>query len=177
MPADPGTHELVATAPGAEEQRKTVTLGEGQTQRVSFEIEVTEPPKDADLPGPSDPKPEPSGSKALTVVGWTAVGLGAVGLGVADYLWADSSSLQSQADREAAECGPSCPEPRAGQIRQMDTNAADQGTTAATLGGISGGVLLAGIVMILVDGSRGDEGTASLSPVVAPSWVGVSGRF
>lgn len=180
MPADPGSHEITARAAGVEEQTQSVVLKEGQQDAVRFVFDLPEPPPTpARTPrsdaGAQPAQADPSPSRALAYVGWTNVGLGVVGLAVGGYLWSDGASEQDEADRRAAACD-GCPEDEQESILAQDESAANTKSTAAVVGAISGGVLLTGVVLLIVDGASSPS-SASLRPFVGIGEVGVSGVF
>ena len=57
-PTDPGTHEVVISAPGYLEQRKSVTLAEGGGQELSVRLEK-DPNAATAAPPPAPPAPPP----------------------------------------------------------------------------------------------------------------------
>jgi hypothetical protein len=182
MPVDPGTHEVVAGAVGAEDQSQSVTLAEGQKETLGFELVVTKP-LDAEEEGrPADKPPEgvtkEPRSKALKVIGWTAVALGAGGGGYAGFLALEAFGLEDQIDREANACAAredGCPDPTQLEFRQRDKRVAARKTDAAILGGVSAGVLALGIVFLAVDGASDDS--AGLTPWIGWQSAGLSGTF
>jgi hypothetical protein len=93
-PTDPGTHDVVATAPGYLEARSSVTLAEAGHQSVALALQpdpnaqpVTPPPAETIPPGgtltpppgaqPPPDRQESSGSKTL---GYVLLGVGGVGI-------------------------------------------------------------------------------------------------
>lgn len=88
-PTDPGTHEVVATAPGYVEQRSSVTLAEGGAQELTLRLEkdpnaapATPPPAPpatvVAVPPPA-PAADRSGTKS-NVPAYVAFGVGGAGL-------------------------------------------------------------------------------------------------
>jgi hypothetical protein len=87
-PTDPGTHEVVVTAPGYLEQKTSVTLTEGGTQELALKLE-----KDANAAPPEAPAPAPAivtvpppappsdtASKKNNTLAYVALGVGGAGL-------------------------------------------------------------------------------------------------
>jgi hypothetical protein len=180
MPVDPGDHEVTAEAAGVDGQSQSVALKEGQQNEVRFVFDLPKPPPRQPKPGMATGSAQPgldqSPSRALAYVGWTNVGLGVVGLGIGGYMWSEGSTLQDDADRAAAACGKNCPDEQQVPIFDKDQKAADTKTTAAVVGAISGGVLLTGVVLLIVDSASSPSNTA-LHPVVGLNQLGVAGVF
>jgi hypothetical protein len=177
MPVDPGTHELVASAAHAEERRQSITLREGQTERLSFALDVRKPPEEEVSKGaPPEAGTEPGDSIALPVIGWTTVGLGAIGLGITYYLLDEASIVDATAESEYDVCNPGCTTDQESRIEGLGNDAADMRTGAAVVGPIAGAALVTGVVLLIVHAGS-DSDAASLTPAVGPSWIGVSGRF
>ena len=90
-PTDPGTHEVVVTAPGYLEQKTSVTLAEGGTQEIAVKLEkdpnaaaapTTPPPTTAPLvPAPSEGPPADKPKKSNTLA-YVALGVGGAGLAI-----------------------------------------------------------------------------------------------
>ena len=89
-PTDPGTHEVVVTAPGYLEQKTSVTLAEGATQEIAVKLEkdpnavaAAVPPPVATAPvvttGPTAP-PSDTGPKKSNTLAYVALGVGGAGL-------------------------------------------------------------------------------------------------
>jgi hypothetical protein len=90
-PTDPGTHEVVVTAPGYLEQKTSVTLAEGGTQEIAVKLEkdpnlaATAPPPVAAAPvvttAPVGPATDTAPKKSNTLA-YVALGVGGAGLAV-----------------------------------------------------------------------------------------------
>lgn len=98
-PTDPGTHEIVVSAPGYLEQKQTVTLAEGGSQEVSIKLEkdpnaavatpATTPVTGAPLVTTTTPPPADTGKKKSNTAAYVALGVGGAGLvvgGVTGFL-------------------------------------------------------------------------------------------
>jgi hypothetical protein len=92
-PTDPGTHEIVVSAPGYLEQRSTVTLVEGGSQEVSLKLEkdpnvVAATPPLAPVPAPavvttSPPQPpSDTAPRKNNTLAYVTLGIGGAGLAV-----------------------------------------------------------------------------------------------
>jgi hypothetical protein len=85
LPADPGPHEIQASAPGFKSETRTVTLEEGKTAAVSFTLARGE-----DKPaGGEKPPVEKPASRGVPVWAWIAGAGGVVLSGVAVYFLVD----------------------------------------------------------------------------------------
>jgi hypothetical protein len=102
LPVDPGKHVLVATAPGHEAKRFSLTLGEGE--KVTFEVEPG--PLSVPEPAPAatvEPPPAEGGWKRGA--GYVSGGLAVVGMGLGTYFGVQALSEWSTAKTD---CGPGC---------------------------------------------------------------------
>lgn len=89
-PTDPGTHEVVVSAPGYLEQRSSVTLAEGGAQELSLRLEKDPNAVVAAAPPPTPPPaivsappaalPSDRGSKKSNAPAYVALGVGGAGL-------------------------------------------------------------------------------------------------
>lgn len=87
-PTDPGTHEIVVTAPGYLEQRTSVSLPEGGGQELTVRLEkdpafaATQPPPPpaAVVTTPPPAPPSDNGGKKSNVPAYVALGVGGAGL-------------------------------------------------------------------------------------------------
>lgn len=188
-PVDPGSHELVATAPGFGQGTKTFEVAEGKT--VDVEIVLTEsadgggavagggaalgtdqPDSPPDQPDQPDQPDDAGGGDWMTPVGFVALGLGGAGLilgGVTGALAIGKrGELTDNCDGNS--CSPA----------QRDTlDSYRLMGTLSTVGFIAGGVLAAGGVTLLILAPSDSEGadSAFVSPYVGPTELGVAGRF
>ena len=199
-PADPGAHQIQASAPGFVAETSTVTLAEGGSAQVTLAPKPAAsatapvpPPTNAAEPAPSPPPPAaapptwatgpvPSPAKdegggaskvgpiALLATGGVGIVLGSIFGGLA---------LGKKSSLDAA-CHPKsdCPPQSQSDIDALNTDA-----TIATVGFIVGGVAAAagGVWLIVGSGSK-PSAAASVGRVVVHPWVGptsagVSGAF
>ncbi|HYJ08192.1 MAG TPA: PEGA domain-containing protein [Polyangiaceae bacterium] len=153
-PTDPGTHEVVVTAPGYLEQKTSVTLTEGGTQEVALKLEK-DPNAAAAQPEPAPPPPvvvapppappadtSPKKSNALAYV---ALGVGGAGMivgGVSGFLaLGKKSDLDGCVDEK-------CPSSQKDTLDSAKTMA-----TVSTIGFAVGFVGVgAGVVLLLTGG-------------------------
>lgn len=166
---DPGAMTVVVTAEH-DEQRKSVTLKEGEQRDVRFVFAPapTVPPatpvstqKTSPVSPPADAPP-----RLQPILGWVGVGLGAAGLALGGtaggMAWAQYGKFNC-ADKTCDE----------------DPNDIDRYNTlrtVSTVGFITGGVLLATGVTLLLTIPRSTT-TASLQPYLAPTSLGLRGTF
>jgi hypothetical protein len=105
-PTDPGTHEVVATAPGYISQTTTVTLAESGRQTVTLSLPV-DPSAKAAEPAPTPPVPPPApppapvpaaSSGGSKVLAYTLLGVGAAGVVVGSITGAMALQKKGELD-------------------------------------------------------------------------------
>jgi hypothetical protein len=172
-PTDPGTHEVVISAPGYLEQRTTVTLAEGGTQELAIKLEkdpnaVAEQPP-APPPAPIAPAPLPApaadtGPKKNNTLAYVALGVGGAGMivgGITGFL-----ALGKKSDLECQ--GNKCP------LSQKDTlDSAKTMATVSTVGFAVGFVGIGAGVVLLLTGGGGSSNASLEAPKVARHRGGV----
>lgn len=181
-PTDPGTHEVVASAPGYITQKTTVTLAEAGRETVTLRLPIdpnatpAEPPKPPEPPPPPPPPPpQPAassgGSKTLAFV---LIGTGAAAVVLGGVTGAMALQKKGELD---------CPENHC-TGKQSDT--LDSARTVALVSTISFavGVPVAalGVVLLVTSGSSeparaSAERRIVATPYLGTSSVGVSGSF
>jgi hypothetical protein len=198
-PADPGAHELRASAEGFITASQSVELPEGGEGAVTLVLEPDPNAKPADvgpeagpaavptapaLATPADAGETESGPN-LAVPAYAALGVGALGLGAGVLFTLQSASKRSDGDEAFERCeldgGGSCLDSELAQEGNALYDEAGTAQTMAAIGYIVGGVgVAAGVTLLLLDGSStaGDAGSA---PHVR-AWVGyrtagISGTF
>jgi hypothetical protein len=204
-PADPGVHRIEASAPGYLTARGETTLAEGASGSVHLRLEPdpSAAPAAGALPGaPAAPAPppgigappatgnapdygasapvgaEPSSSSNLPA--YLLLGTGVVGVAVGSIFGATVLSKKSSLDEVCKPDKEHCPRSAQGDIDSMRTAA-----TLSTVGFAVGGVALgAGVIMLIVSkssSSSADAKTApthaTLTPLVGPTSIGLSGSF
>jgi hypothetical protein len=162
-PTDPGTHEVVVTAPGYMEQRASVTLTEGGAQELSLRLAkdpnaappVTPPPPDPVVaPAPPPAPPADTGAKKSNVPAYVALGVGGAGLlvgGITGFL-----ALGKKSDLKGC-VDSACPS------SQKDTlDSARSMATVSTVGFAVGFVGVGvGVVLLLTGNHSSNAGLAA----------------
>jgi hypothetical protein len=185
-PADPGKHEIRATADGFYAARKTVVLNEGESVSIAFELE--EAPPDA------EPKPEEDANTIVTTEvpdpPWrkpaliAAFAVGGAGLAFGGVTGALALSKRNKLSKE-------CVSGICGKQQRADLDSFHTFGRLSTAGFIVGGVgAAAGVVLLLVKprdlvsepapaGSAAAKSSAGVrwSPFVGLGSAGVEGTF
>jgi hypothetical protein len=172
LPADPGPHELVVSAPGHRTETRTVKLVEKETTTVAIALQPEE------APSPAVAKPAPPPSPGVPAWAWItgAGGLALSGVAVGflvDELRA-SAALRNNCYSDAAGTGCRPTFDVAGANARKDRGfGLFVGLGAAGLAAL--GVATYGVV----SGSRAPTGGAALAPWIAPGSAGLvaAGRF
>jgi PEGA domain len=181
-PADPGRHEIRASAPGYYTAKKTLTLEEGETGSITLELE--EAPPDAP-PQPEEPPPqhaivesEPAWRKPAIITAFAVSGAGIAFGSVAGIM---AMSKHNKLESTCGKCDLPQDEER---VRNFRTTA-----TLSTIGFAVGGFgAVTGLVLLFVQpqAAAGSTGKAASqqarsglqwSPVVGLNNVGVEGTF
>lgn len=167
-PMDPGTHTIVVVR-GDERIEKQVTLEEGATEEVDFELDELSEGSPSTAPSPAGEAVDP-----WQVTRWAALGVAGAGL-VAGI----SHSFVALAQRESLEeqCpGDVCPPEVWGQADFYDTV-----RVASTIGFIAAAAgVAAGVTAYFAAPSESTTGTPrgwSVVPVVGVGTVGIAGSF
>lgn len=161
-PTDPGTHEVVVSAPGYLEQKTSVTLAEGGSQEISLKLEkdpntvaATPPPPVAPQPvvttAPVGPPADSSPKKSNTLA-YVALGVGGAGLvvgGITGFLaLGKKSDLKGCVDTKC----PSSQEDTLNSARGMATVS----TVSFAVGFVGVGL---GVVLLLTGNNSASAGT------------------
>ena len=192
-PTDPGTHEVVVSAPGYLEKKSTVTLAEGGSQEIAVRLEkdpaaaaATTPPPVAPTPivttAPTAPPADTAPKKSNTLA-YVALGVGGAGLvvgGVTGFL-----ALGKKGDLKGCE-STKCPS------SQQDTlDSAKSMATISTVGFTVGFVGVGLGVVLLLTGNNNSSaqlgttkvakreplGHVHVEPWIGTQSAGVSGTF
>ncbi len=145
-PADPGRHEIRAMATGYYTARKTISLNEGESVKIAFELE--------DAPPDAAPKDEEETGKVsvATVVDppWRKpVTIGALALGGAGIVLGGVTGILAMTKRN--QLVTDCPNGRCGPAYKDDLQSYHTVGNIATIGFVAGGVFAgAGVVLLLV---------------------------
>lgn len=188
-PTDPGTHEVVVSAPGYLAQKTSVTLAEGGSQELAVKLEkdpaaaaVTPPPTTTAPPvvttGPTMP-PADTGPKKNNTLAYVALGVGGAGLvvgGVTGFL-----ALGKKSDLKG------CVDTKCPSSQQDTLDGAKSMATVSTVGFAVGfvGVGL-GVVLLLTGNSSASASKSapklakqgvSVQPWIGTQSAGLSGTF
>lgn len=199
IPVDPGSHKIVATAPGKQPWETTVQSVEGKVARVTVPRDLPNAPV-AVAPVPVVPvgppaaaAPPPNGvtSSSFTqesfpppvqeergstqrTLGWVFAGLGAAGLGVGGAF--GISSLSNRDESRQYCTGDIC---NAQGVSLRDDAIRDGNVATATM--IAGGAVLAGGLLLVITAPRGaskeDTRSAHAKLRAAPSVAANGGGF
>ena len=181
-PIDPGSHTIIAKAPGMASEPLTVTIAEGAKETVTLTLKpVAAAPPDPATPAASRVgPPDETRSSGPPVITWVALGVGAVGVVAGTVFVAQNHSKRNEAD---ALCPSACPATKRSEIQKLD----DDADSAATLAWIGYGVgvvgLGAGAVLLLTSGSKSAPPSAAslrplrVRPVIGLGHAGVAGEF
>lgn len=181
-PTDPGTHEIVVTAPGYLEQKQSVTLAEGGSQDVAIKLEkdpnatvaAAAPPPAAPAVTTVAPPPAEAPPKKSNTAAYVALGVGGAGLlvgGITGFL-----ALGKKSDLDCA--GTHCP--------PSESDKLDSAKSMAMVSNVGFGVGIAGVglgvVLLLTSSGQSQSGAAAAPKLakraparvsVAP-WVGLT---
>jgi hypothetical protein len=182
-PINPGQHTIAAHSPSAESETATVTLPEGAAQSLTLTMHAVEgAPAEAAATTASggaqlttDQPPAPKGKPGLRIGGWIGVGVGVVGAAVGTVFLVKNQSDLNSANSLCG--GAACPMSKKGQIADLDSSANGEATLAWVSYGVGGAALAAGVVMLVMSGSKGPQPQAALAPVAGPGYFGLRGRF
>jgi hypothetical protein len=199
-PADPGLHRIEVSAPGFRTAHSETTLAEGATGAINLRLEPDPnaaaagpvvPPASTASPAPyaaaaagpppnyapaAQPIPESKGGSNLPA--YLLLGTGVAGVAVGSIFGGMVLSKKSSLDGVCKD--KSCPPSAQADIDSMNTSA-----TISTVGFAVGGVALGvGVILLLVnkpsssavDTERAPK-RATLTPLVGPTSVGLSGSF
>jgi hypothetical protein len=176
-PTDPGTHEVVISAPGYLEQKTSVTLAEGGSQELAVRLEkdpaaaaaATPPPTTTAPPvvttGPSAP-PSDTGPKKSNTLAYVALGVGGAGLvvgGVTGFL-----ALGKKSDLKG------CVDTKCPSSQQDTLDGAKSMATISTVGFAVGFVGVGvGVVLLLTGNSSASANASKSTPKLAKHGVSV----
>jgi hypothetical protein len=181
-PTDPGTHEVVASAPGYLTQRTTVTLAEGGHESVTLRLTLDPNAQKEAVPlattAPPPPPPPPpaaetsNGTKTLSFV---LIGAGVAGIGVGAVTGA--MALQKKSDLD-------CPDNKCsgGEIDKLHSA---RGVALASTISFAIGIPAAAIgTVLLLTTSKSQQRASKVpprhfaaEPYLGPSSAGVLGSF
>jgi hypothetical protein len=182
-PVDPGEHTFEATAPGYTKASNKLRVKEADKKEVTLTIDVDPnapktpppppPPTQTATPAPTltpTPTPPPP-SPPSRVPAYIAFGVGAAGLAVGTV--GGLVFLNKKSDLEKA-----CPDKKCTSDNSGTLDSTKTWGTITTIGFIVGGAgVAAGFVLLLLPGTGSVTTGSAVTPVVGPSYAGVSGRF
>jgi hypothetical protein len=184
-PTDPGTHEVVATAPGYITQQTTIQLAEGGRETVTLRLPVdpsaqaAKPPEPPPAPVPAPvapPAPAPKASGGSKTLAYVLIGVGAAGVAVGGITGA--MALQKKGELE-------CPDNKCSGKQATTLSSAKSVAMVSTVS-FGVGILSAGIgTVLLLTSSSSQRETARASearpfvakPYLDASSAGVVGSF
>jgi hypothetical protein len=171
-PADPGPHEIRASAKGFYTAKKTVVLNEGESVNIAFELEEA-PPDAAPEPEPqpvtvvqtNDTPVEPAWREPAIISAFAVGGAGLALGGITGIL----------AIRKHSKLSTSCPSGTCGRAQEADLDAYHRLGTLSTIGFVAGGVgTAAGVVLLLVKPESMNANTTGKTTKKARSAVNVT---
>jgi hypothetical protein len=169
LPADPGPHEVRASAPGYRGQTLSVTLEEGKTATLTLTLTLAPTPAEPAAKSPSRGFFLPAGI-ALLATGALGIGIGA-GTGIV--------SLNKISDVKQRCGGASCL-PTDSDSMAMVASAKTLGAWSTASFAVGGALSVAGAVLLLVHPSGKSSSaadTASVGVSIAPGRATLQGTF
>ena len=184
-PADPGQHEIRASAPGYYTAKKTVNLREGESVNIAFELEEAPPDAPPEPPEPppvvisNEPPPDPAWRKPAIIGAFALGGAGLALGGITGIL----------AIKKHSKLSPACVGGTCGPDQKADLDSYRTLGTLSTIGFIVGGVGAAtGTVLLFVKPRGAESGVTSgaspkalsavhVTPFVGFGSAGVEGTF
>lgn len=170
MPVNPGSHELVAEAPGDRVGSARVAIGERETRVVVLELG-----RSGERNHLASAAAGPDGGAAAPHRSWAIVAFGVGGLGLGLGVGAGVIAVERHADAERR-----CPDARCipGSRGADDVDAFRTWRTVSTVGYALAVVGAgSGAALLLTGRSRSEPLQAGLEPFVGLGQVGVTGRF
>jgi len=187
-PTDPGTHEVVVSAPGYLEQKTSVTLAEGGAQEIAIKLEkdpaaalaATPPTTDTPMVVPAGPATPPSDTspKQGNTLAYVALGVGGAGMlvgGITGFL-----ALGKKSDLKG------CVDTKCPSSQQDTLDGAKSMATVSTVGFAVGFVGVGvGVVLLLTGNSSSSASVATakvakgvqVQPWIGTQSVGLNGTF
>jgi hypothetical protein len=183
-PADPGKHEIRASAKGYYTAKKIVVLKDGESVNIGFELEEAPPeadpePAETKAAAPADLATEPAWRKPAIISAFAVGGAGLVLGGVTGVMALSKHSKLST----------DCPSGTCGRDHKDELDSYHTVGKLATIGFVVGGVGAAtGVVLLLVKPRSSGDAAAqatrheqkravSLTPFVGIGSAGVEGTF
>jgi hypothetical protein len=168
VPIDPGTHQLVVTAPRKQTWRHEVVAEKGGTLTVqipALPAKQEAAPAPAPAPVPVRPSPEtPDDGSGKRTVGWVLVGAGGIGLVAGTIFGVRASSLESDARVLCPD--PKCPTQEGVTMHEDASRNALVSTVA-----MGAGVVAAGVGLFLILSSPSPPRAAGRPTPVRLTWT------
>lgn len=177
LPADPGPHEIVASAPGYRTEKTTVTAREREevTAELALTVQVAPPPVDAPPGPPAPPTPPPARGVSPWAWGWGTAGVGLALTGVSlGFLAMDLDATKTlrrscYSDAQGTGCRP-------GYDPASDNARKNVGFGVFVGAGVAGLAALATGTYGIVTGARARrEARTSRAPAVIAPWLAPGG--
>ena len=187
-PTDPGTHEVVASAPGYLSQKTTVTLAEAGRETVTLRLMLdpnapkeepppaVAPPPPPLLPEQQPPPPAAASSNGTKTVGYVLLGVGAAGVVAGGVTGAMALQKKSELN---------CPDNHCGGAKKSDFDSAKSLALVSTITFAVGIPAVAvGTVLLLTSGSSQQQKASkqpprhfAAQPYFGATSAGVVGEF
>jgi hypothetical protein len=202
-PADPGSHQIEASAPGFKTAHSETTLPEGGSGSAALRLEPDgtaggppqqgtgpmapyppgSPPPQGYAPGSMQYQPPPPGAEqkgSSKTLGFVLLGAGGVGVAVGSIFGAMALSKRGAID----DSGLCSPKSNCQQAAQADIDSMKTSATVSTVGFVVGGVGLAAGLIVLVTAGKSQTAAeargakwASVRPYAGPRSLGLEGSF
>ncbi len=176
-PTDPGTHEVVANAPGYEGARATIHLDEGARQELTLELlplereakRAAKQPAPAAPPAPVSDGAKPRAAEGPGTLPFVLLGVGAAGLAVGTVTGVLAIQRKNELECPSYQC-------EGAQHAKLDEAQAVSWVSTAGFGvGLVSGVIGA---ILFVSSSGGEASTGfRLRPYASAASAGISGSF
>jgi hypothetical protein len=171
---DPGTHTIVASAPGFEPFSVTVTLVEGKTETLAVPTLVAKPAAEPAQVGPVEAEPEPAPSKMRTYIALGAGGAGIAAVGVGLVFGAKARSSFDEAKQLCGDDLICTDADTFNQDRRLVREARSHATRSTVLMIGGGAAIAAGVVMLLTAPRAPERATARIVPTTHDGGAGVA---
>jgi serine/threonine-protein kinase len=189
--ADPGLHEISASAPGRSTWHTSINLEpNGRTSTVVVPelaqaanagpapvnpvVETAPPPTQAIAPSDVSSSPAGQGGRTMRTAGFVTAGAGVLGAGVGTFFLIRSASKRSDANDLCGSASQTCMTEERAQVDQLDRQA-NQAKTAGITTLLVGAAAIGVGVSLVVLGSKGESPKVALS--IAPGAVRLGGTF
>ncbi|HSC88505.1 MAG TPA: hypothetical protein VLC09_14580 [Polyangiaceae bacterium] len=179
-PTDPGSHEIVATAPGYKEARGTVVLQEAGREELKLTLEVdpnAKPVVATETPNNTTAQPQDQGSSGNTqrTLGWVGIGVGAAAIIGGGITGGMAIGAKGQLDTL---CNNQNCSSDAGIAKLNEANAL--ALTSTILFSAGGALAATGVILLLTGGNGTAEakiGSAHVQPQLGFGQGGLTGKF